>query len=104
MDVPRSNGTLPPLVVDVTREPGELRIRVAGEVDLSNVGVLSAALSGIDVGSADTVRLDLEGLTFCDVAGVRLLLQFRRDLRGSGHRVDVRGASDLVRKVCKLLG
>jgi anti-anti-sigma factor len=54
--------------------PGELLVRVAGELDIRTVPSLLRAVGGLlgDDGPA-LIRLDLSGVEFCDHSGLRAL-------------------------------
>jgi anti-anti-sigma factor len=57
-----------------------------GELDLASVAVLEEQVAElIDAGFMRLV-IDLRGLTFMDVSGVRLLLGLARQARGGGCR------------------
>jgi anti-anti-sigma regulatory factor len=50
-------------------------VRLAGEVDFSNAGILQAVLAEI-VPAAEDLHVDLSGLDFIDVAGTRAFVEF----------------------------
>ena len=54
-------------------------------------------------GHADTVNLDLRGLSFCDTRGCQILLLFKRQAWLSGRATTFHGAVPTVRKVLNLL-
>ena len=103
MDPPRSKGGTSHLDVAVTSTAGSVRIKVCGEVDLSNSALLQATLLAVDYGQADTVDLDLRRLAFCDTRGCQVLLHFERKARLSGHVTRIHDAAPTVRKVMGLL-
>jgi anti-anti-sigma factor len=88
-----------PLDVAVASRGTSLRVRVNGEVDVSNAHRLRTALAAVDFGHADRVDLDLAGLAFCDTSGCRILLLFEREVRLSGHPIGVHDARPTIRKI-----
>jgi len=77
-----------------TYAPQELRlavdvpagtIRVAGELDRSSAHHLADALSALRSSPSPTWTLDLEGLTFCDVEGMRVLTRAVRLAHSCGR-------------------
>ncbi|MDB1087776.1 STAS domain-containing protein [Streptomyces sp. ACA25] len=61
-------------------------IAVRGEIDYGSAPVLDQALEGLPTG-ADSVLLDMAGVTFMDVAGLHFLQ--RLNAFGRRHRVPV---------------
>lgn len=58
-------------------------LRIEGEVDLSTAGEMRTALVKT-LSSFPTVIVDMAGVTFIDVAGVRTLLHVAESLNGRG--------------------
>ncbi len=85
---------------------GPTTLRVQGEVDTSNSEALAEALGALaeSVPSEDgDVVMDMEGLTFIDSSGVRVLIQAARSLQGRGRLV-LRSAPPLVERLFDTLG
>lgn len=84
--------------------PDELSVTVSGElaapVDPAVAGRLAAVLDE----PARVLRWDLSGLRFCDVAGLRLLLDLRRRAADDGRRMYVVAASPAVHILLRLTG
>jgi anti-anti-sigma factor len=75
-------------------------LRLAGELDISTVGDLRAALETLPDGAA---TLDLGGLSFIDASGLHALEQYARSLNGSAPlRLD--NVSAHVRRLFELTG
>lgn len=72
-------------------EDAAVRLAVVGEIDLSTVPVLEAALSPLIAEGATHVALDLSGVTFCDVSGLNRLLAARTMLDALGSELVLHG-------------
>jgi anti-sigma B factor antagonist len=70
------------LVVEATTSPRGFRI--AGDLDVSTVGLLADALEP-SVEQGGDLTLDLSGVTFVDSTGLQLLMQAARKLEGRGR-------------------
>jgi len=78
---------------------------LTGEVDASNVQTLSALLMAIGAWLAGTdLVLDLGGLTFMDLAGVRAVLGATAAHRGRGGRVRLQAPQQQVARVLAGMG
>lgn len=89
------------LEITSTAEPAGLRL--AGEIDMATVPALELALEPFLDAGGDVV-LNLVGLTFIDVAGMRVLADTASQLRLAGLRLRLVQASSHVRMVSGLLG
>jgi anti-sigma B factor antagonist len=96
----QAGGRTPYLTMDVRDEPDSHLVMLRGELDVAAAADLQARLLSV---AGSTVVVDLSGLTFIDAAGVGVLVDTRAKLEGEGHRVVLRGASGLVRRVFDLL-
>ena len=92
-----------PLRVATTRRAGDAWIELRGELDIATLNQLRVALLGVDLADVDAIFLDLHQLTFCDVTGSKLLLQFDCVALTSGHETTFVGATPTTRKVLTLL-
>ena len=80
--------SVPYLQVDVEPAPGEVIVRVVGEIDAATAPQLAQGLrQAAEAGEA--VALDLAGVSFIDSSGLRVVT--RRPRLGAGARADVRG-------------
>jgi anti-anti-sigma factor len=69
----------------------------SGELDLFTVEAVKAALARRPE-PCEAVVLDLRGLTFFDTSGMRLVLETRQELDGTGIRFAIlRGSADVQR-------
>jgi anti-anti-sigma factor len=89
---------LPPFQVFLDED----RVVLTGSVDTWSAARLQAVLAASRADRAVTV-LDLGLLEFVDVAGCRVLAQWARDLERRGGRLEVTGASRLVRRMWQVL-
>ena len=64
-------------------QDGHRVVRVSGEVDLSNVAAVTAAIARALPGDAPAVVLDLTPTTYLDSAGIAMLFRLAERL---GHR------------------
>jgi anti-anti-sigma factor len=87
------------LVVTRTLAPPGLRFR--GEIDASNVGAVRQAL--ITQSQVADLHLDLTGLLFCDVSGIRALVA-QAETRDIRHRLVLHGLPAQIEKVLNVVG
>jgi len=89
------------LTITAVAEPTGLRL--TGEIDLATTTDLELALEPL-LAAGDNVMLDLAGLTFIDVTGMRLLAHTALHLRSAGRQLRLLRASEHVRRLSGLLG
>jgi anti-anti-sigma factor len=87
------------LVVTRTLAPPGLRFK--GEIDASNVGAVREAL--VTQSQAADLHLDLTGLLFCDVSGIRALVA-QAEARDCLHRLVLHGLPAQIEKVLNVVG
>lgn len=93
-----------PLLALVVPYATRTDMRLAGELDLATVPVLATLLEQqIATGHLD-IRIDLADLAFCDVRGVRGLLDGHRRLASAGGRLTLTGPRPLLCRVSVLAG
>jgi anti-anti-sigma factor len=87
------------LVVTRTEAPDGLYF--AGEIDVTNSHAVAESLGNSSMGDAD-IHLDLSGLSFCDVSGIRSLV----DAAESRHtgRLMLHGLPALLQRVMHVTG
>jgi len=89
---------MPPLDVTSEQQGGQLRVALAGELDIVNAPELESQLAAIEADAADTLVLDLRGVEFIDSTGLRALIAANERARAAGRRlVIVRGAKAVDR-------
>src|SRR4051794_9649214 len=69
----------------VAQVDGHARVRLVGELDMATVEQAHGEAIGVLDRTAGALVVDLSGLTFCDAAGIRLLLQLDGDTKGRGR-------------------
>lgn len=100
-DLPSSDpGTR--LDIDVTPSPGRVQVRLSGELDLSTVPLLRAAVAALP--AAPALELDLAPLTFCDSQGLLVLLDTAKDARRQGRDFSVTGVQGEVEELLRISG
>lgn len=67
--------------VEVTRTATEAVVTVIGEIDVSTVSQMSAAVESVLVDAPPRVVLDLKAVTFCDSQGLGALVALSRKAR-----------------------
>jgi anti-anti-sigma factor len=69
-------------VVDVTVDDGNVRIAVAGEVDLANAAAVEDQIVAAITNQATSVSVDLGEVDYMDSAGMRLLFSLASRMAG----------------------
>jgi anti-anti-sigma factor len=84
---------------------GHHEVRVAGELDLSRIGLVDQEVQRAEESDATRIVLDLDQVEFLDASGVRLLLHLNMRSQGDGKRLEIRRASSpQVQRVLDLTG
>lgn len=95
----------PILEVDVEFAPDLAVVRLVGELDIGSEHLLTDAISCVaarTAGPLDQVILDLSGVTFCDVAGLRAIEGSAFALSRAGRTLTVRHPSRAVLRLVAL--
>jgi anti-anti-sigma factor len=88
--------------VDVTEQPGEVRITPRGELDIATQAELRAVLAR-HAGAA-TMVLDLGELRFLDTSGLRLVLETAETARREGRAFAVLPGNAAVQRLFDVAG
>jgi anti-sigma B factor antagonist len=91
------------LSITSQRDGSAHRVVAVGELDLATVDLLERALGEIDDG-AQTVVLDLSGLSFIDSTGLRLVLDLNDRYGGEADRLRVVAGSPAVERLLDIVG
>jgi anti-sigma B factor antagonist len=89
-----------PFAVGISTQSGELSLQVRGELDLATAPQLARCLRELQP-NADRVCLDLTGVSFLDLSGLRVLLDARRDAGERGAQLRV-VPGEAARRLCEL--
>jgi anti-anti-sigma factor len=92
-----------PLRLAVCELPAESLVAAAGELDLASAPQLVQTLRPLDRPGA-VVTLDLGALTFMDVAGLRALVEARREASRSGAVLRILRPGEAASRVLELTG
>jgi anti-anti-sigma factor len=79
-------------------------IRAHGEVDIHRSELLSAQLDAVIDQGALLVMLDLDGVTFLDSSGLRVIARAGERLRERDGQLLIEGASGAVARVLEITG
>ncbi|MDP4511660.1 STAS domain-containing protein [Nonomuraea turcica] len=94
-------GTVADRLLRITPLVDRAGLRIEGELDRATLLALTGALASMAGGGSFCV--DLSGLVFCDVGGLRALVTAAAGLRG-GHVLTLRSPSPQVRRLLELTG
>jgi anti-anti-sigma factor len=76
----------------------------SGELDIATVSVLEPVMLAAEATDADTIVLDLSGLTFIDSTGLRLVLDANDRCGGEVDRLRVIAGSPAVERLLDVVG
>ena len=81
-------------------------VRLSGELDVASVHLLTDAVDALTAAHcpAELVLLDLTGVTFCDVAGLRGIERCGVDLRETGRDLLLYHVPTCVERLIRLTG
>jgi anti-sigma B factor antagonist len=91
-----------PFAISAASEGDSRVIRIEGELDLADCPRLERALEEAEASDAARIVLDLEKLTFIDVAGLHSLLNASRRSPSNGGRLRMTRASREVEQIFRL--
>ena len=91
-------------VLRITRANGGLGLIIAGEIDEASYPRLLRGLAGLN--ARGDVHIDLAGVSFCDLAGLRAILcaaEPETDGPARGH-LTLHAVPDRLRRILEILG
>ncbi|MFF5173444.1 STAS domain-containing protein [Micromonospora sp. NPDC000089] len=91
-------------VTPAGRDGDVLRLRLAGELDLSVAGELTAELDRLQSAGERRLLLDLAGVTFCDSTGIAAFVRGDNRAAVDGGWLRLTGAVGRVDRVLRLTG
>lgn len=103
MSAERTEPVIPQLGIAVTSTMFAIWVVVSGELDASNVELLAASLPDLPETETRPVELVLAGLTFCDVRGAHLLVDYVTCARRRGHPVTTSGARAPLQRLARMV-
>jgi anti-sigma B factor antagonist len=90
--------------IDVEHEPGHVRVRPVGELDLATVAGLEQELERVRASGATSVVLDLRSLTFMDSTGLSMTLRWALEASRDGFDFSLVRGEGAVRRLFELTG
>lgn len=97
------NAEHPALELTEVREPGRVRVRLQGELDLAGAPVLAETLRRLRA-RREPVLLDLDELVFIDMSGLRVVLAAAGDASTEAQAFMATRGSRQVRRLVALVG
>ncbi|HWG01241.1 MAG TPA: STAS domain-containing protein [Trebonia sp.] len=94
---------LPLLRVLLCAAGGDAVLRLAGEIDMTTVGVVTEAMERCLADTPARMTIDLGAVTFCDCAGARTLRRAVRRAAASGVSVRLTAPTAPVRRILSLI-
>jgi anti-anti-sigma factor len=104
VDDPRSQGAGPQFLIFTSRQDPPPSVKLVGDLDVTVAGCLLHWACAFAARPVPAVRVDLSGLKFADVAGLRALAEACGLLRRSGCDIDIIRPSESVRRLAALTG
>ena len=95
---------LPEFTGSVRVNDGVALVVLAGEIDLHSLPLLATLLDEALVMGAPSVVIDMALVSFCDAAGLGLLVRTGNELGRSGARLSVRAAPIFIRRLLAITG
>ena len=81
---------------------GELRLIVGGELDIGTAPELMERVNGCKIDGETTLALDMSGVTFMDVAGMRVLLEAAQHCHSGNGRFVIYNPRRIATRVFSL--
>jgi anti-anti-sigma factor len=91
------------LAVSISTNSGKVHVRAAGELDLATAPQLASDLAALN-GNVGTIELDLGGVTFIDLAGLRAILEARRDAQALDQQFRITVLGPACARLIELTG
>jgi anti-sigma B factor antagonist len=89
--------------IEVLHQDGSAVILLGGELDIATASILRQAVTTVVGSSLRAVTLDLRGVTFVDVAGLRALRDAHRAVTAVGAEFRLRSLDDQTRLVIRTI-
>jgi anti-anti-sigma factor len=92
------------LRIEPRRESDRVVVALTGELDMANAPLLQSAIDEPSLADTETVVLDLQGLTFLDSTGLRIILSAREQCWRRGQEFAVTPGSQQVQRLLSVTG
>ena len=92
------------LSIESRSENDRTVISMEGELDMANAPALQSAIESEELAAAEIVVLDLQGLTFLDSTGLRVILAARELCWRRGQEFAVTPGSPQVQRLLSVTG
>lgn len=101
-----SDDSAPLLAVRIRFTPSLPVVRLSGELDIASLHLLTDALDSVATASCpgDLVVLDLAGVTFCDVAGLRMIEMCAATLAAADKQLLLYDTPPQITKLIRITG
>src|SRR5258708_24365683 len=97
-------GATEQLHMDLRRDSDRIVVTLAGELDMANAPLLESSIERPEMAATKTVVLDLQGLTFLDSTGLRIILAVREQCWRRGQGFAVTPGSQQVQRLLSVTG
>jgi anti-sigma B factor antagonist len=97
-------GATEQLRIDLREESARIVVKLEGELDMANAPLLQNAIESAELAAAKTVVLDLQGLTFLDSTGLRIIRAAREQCWRRGQEFAVTPGSQQVQRLLSVTG
>jgi len=88
----------------VERNGTAATVEVSGEIDLTSAPKLDDEVTGLIEDSVNALTIGLEGVSFMDSTGLRVLLKASKLMESSGGNLVISSPSDPVRRLLEVSG
>jgi anti-anti-sigma factor len=92
------------LSIDTKRDGDRVVVLMEGELDMANAPALQSAVESEELAACEVVVLDLQGLTFLDSTGLRVILATRELCWRRGQVFAVTPGSPQVQRLLSVTG
>src|SRR3954453_2277948 len=92
------------LTIESRQESDRVVLTMTGELDMANAPLLQGAMESPQLAETKTVVLDLQGLTFLDSTGLRIILAAREQCWRRGQEFAVTPGSQQVQRLLSVTG
>jgi anti-sigma B factor antagonist len=93
-----------PLTVSAAREDDGVRVVLAGELDIGSAPEVEEVLHKVESDGAQTLTIDLRGLTFMDSTGLRMLVAADKRAKDAGRSLRIVRGPAPVQRILDLTG